>query len=261
MHWYVGFQDPIPDPDRIPTLFEWAGGLPALTRMARVFYEKYIPEDPLLAPLFAGMEADHAERVATWLAETFGGPNGYSEGYGGYMRMISQHLGKAITEGQRARWVQLLTQAADDARLPADPEFRAAFAGYVEWGSRLAVENSQPNARPPAHMPVPRWWWVCDTVPGSRISALQEPPEEEPAIELPGPGQPVGFATHVKPLFRAQDRRSMAFVFDLWSHQDVTRHANAILDRLRQGNMPCDGAWPEEKIEVFARWIQDGMPE
>ncbi|MDQ6837771.1 MAG: (4Fe-4S)-binding protein [Actinomycetota bacterium] len=64
MHWYVGFADPVADPERTPTLFEWAGGLPALTRMTRLFYEKYVPADPLLAPLFASMSPDHPERVA-----------------------------------------------------------------------------------------------------------------------------------------------------------------------------------------------------
>ena len=55
MHWYVGFRDPVPEPGREPTLFEWAGGLPALTRMTRLLYEKHVPADPLLAPLFADM--------------------------------------------------------------------------------------------------------------------------------------------------------------------------------------------------------------
>lgn len=52
MHWNVGFRDPVPDSDHQPTVFEWCGGLPALTRMTRLFYEKYVPADPLLAPLF-----------------------------------------------------------------------------------------------------------------------------------------------------------------------------------------------------------------
>ena len=50
MHWYVDFKDPVADPDSVPTLFEWCGGLTALTRMTRIFYEKHVPEDPLLAP-------------------------------------------------------------------------------------------------------------------------------------------------------------------------------------------------------------------
>src|SRR6478752_5688146 len=63
--------------DREPTLYEWAGGFTALTRMTRIFYEKYVPEDALLAPLFANMRPDHPERVASWLGEVFGGPDVY----------------------------------------------------------------------------------------------------------------------------------------------------------------------------------------
>ena len=133
----------MPDPEREPTMFEWAGGLPALTRMTRLFYEKHVPEDPLLAPLFANMSADHPERVAKWLGEVFGGPHAYSEEYGGYPRMLSQHIGKGLTEEKRARWVTLLIRSSREAGLPNDAEFRSAFQAYIEWGSRLAVENSQ----------------------------------------------------------------------------------------------------------------------
>lgn len=52
----------------------------------------------------------------------------------------------------------------------------------------------------------------------------------------------------------------MIFGFDRWGHQDVAKHAQAILTRLEAGTMPCDGAWPSEKIEVFRRWIESGMP-
>jgi CDGSH-type Zn-finger protein/truncated hemoglobin YjbI len=260
MHWTVHFTDPpFPPEDRDPTLFEWAGGFPALTRMTRFFYGKYVPEEPLLAPLFANMSPDHPERVASWLGEVFGGPKAYSEGYGGYERMISQHLGKELREEQRARWVQLLCKSADDAKLPADPEFRAAFVAYLEWGSRIGLENSQLGAHPPPHMPVPRWWWVCNATPANRASALA-PIEEPPELELPGPDEPISFAEHIKPLFRERDRQSMRFAFDLWSQDDVTEHADAILDRLQAGTMPCDGAWPVEKVEAFKRWIDSGSP-
>ena len=72
---------------------------------------------------------------------------------------------------------------------------------------------------------------------------------------------PVGFETHIKPLFRERDRRAMQSRFDLWSHDDVRQHADVILDRLRDGTMPCDGSWPAAQIDLFARWIADGTPE
>ena len=263
MHWYVEFRDPVADPEVVPTIFEWAGGLPALTRLTRVFYEKHVPQDPLLAPLFANMSADHPERVAKWLGEVFCGPKRYSEEYGGYPRMLSQHAGKRLTEEQRQRWVALLLQSATDARLPNDPEFRAVFQSYIEWGSRLAVENSQTDSRPPQHMPMPHWDWnTAAGPPGSRISALAPQPDEpERSVALPGPDEPVGFARHVKPLFRDRDRRSMEFAFDLWSADDVRTHAAPILERLRAGTMPCDGAWPAEQVDVFERWTQTGMAD
>ena len=261
MHWYVRFRDPVVGADHAPTLFEWAGGLPALTRMTRLFYGKYVPEDPLIGPLFATMSPDHPERVAAWLGEVFGGPKRYSERYGTYERMISQHLGKALTEAQRARWVSLMCRSAEEAGLPADAEFRAAFVAYLEWGSRLALENSQPGAHPPPHMPVPRWWWVCDATPGSRVSALAPKVEEEEETPLlPGPEDIVTFGAHVRPLFRRVDRQSMLFAFDLWAYDDVVRHAAEILRRLESGTMPCDGAWPKAKVETFRRWVESGTP-
>jgi CDGSH-type Zn-finger protein/truncated hemoglobin YjbI len=261
MHWYVEFRDPLPDPNQEPTIFEWAGGLPALTRMTRVFYEKYVPQDALLAPLFATMPADHPERVAKWLGEVFGGPKDYSGEYGGYRQMLLQHVGKCLSEEQRARWVTLLMQSAKDAGLPNDAEFRSAFAAYIEWGSRLAVENSQSTSVPPEHMPMPYWDWnTAAGPPGSRGSATQPAEENLDAIVLPGPDEIVSFATHIKPLFRQRDRQSMRFAFDLWSYDDVKTHTSAILERLNNGTMPCDGAWSPEWVQVFRRWTDTGKP-
>ena len=66
------------------------------------------------------------------------------------------------------------------------------------------------------------------------------------------------YETDVKPLFRERDRESMQFAFDLWSYDDVSKNADAILTRLRSGSMPCDGAWPEAQIDLFAQWIEEG---
>jgi hemoglobin len=141
-----------------PTLYEWAGGLPAFERLTALFYER-VPQDPLLAPVFAEMSPEHARRVAHFIAEVFGGPSLYSRERGGHPAMISRHLNRYLTETQRARWVQLLAQCADEVGMPADPEFRSAFVAYLEWGSRLAVINSQPGATVNAESPMPKWGW------------------------------------------------------------------------------------------------------
>jgi hypothetical protein len=80
------------------------------------------------------------------------------------------------------------------------------------------------------------------------------------SAQLSGPDEPLHFEEHIKPLFRERDRDSMRFAFDLWSVDDVSTHADAILDRLEAGTMPCDGAWPAERVAVFRRWIDAGKP-
>jgi hypothetical protein len=76
-----------------------------------------------------------------------------------------------------------------------------------------------------------------------------------------GVHEPVSFEAQIRPLFREGDRKSMEFAFDLWSHDDVGENADAILGRLENGTMPCDGAWPQEQVELFRRWIDDGKAD
>nr|WP_218910749.1 group II truncated hemoglobin [Nocardioides thalensis] len=142
-----------------PSIHEWLGGTDALLRLTEVFYAK-VRQDPVLAPVFADMGDDHPAHVATWLAEVFGGPAEYTAHHGGHAGMARHHLGRGITEEQRRRWVGLLQDAADEAGLPTDPESRAVFAYYVEWGSRMAIIYS--GAAPPPideSVEVPRWGW------------------------------------------------------------------------------------------------------
>jgi len=235
MHWYVDFRDPARPAD--PTLFEWVGGMPALTRMTRLLYEKHVPADDLLAPLFASMAPDRPQREAAVIAAAFGGP-----------AAPQAPARPDMSEEQRARWVALAVRAAGEAGLPADPPFRSAIVSYLEWASRATGA------------PAPAWDWGPAGPPAPVADAAeQDAAEQDAPVTLPGPDETVGFAAHVKPLFRERDRKSMTFAFDLWSQADVQAHAAGILERLVNGTMPCDGGWPQDKIEVFRRWTESGF--
>ena len=78
---------------------------------------------------------------------------------------------------------------------------------------------------------------------------------------MPAADETVSFEEDIKPLFRPMDRESMAWAFDLSSYEEVKEHATAILERLRDGSMPCDGEWPDEQVERFRRWTETGMRE
>ena len=142
----------------IPTLCDWLGGLDALSRLTTRFYE-HVAHDALLGPVFAHMGAEHPAHVAAFLAEVLGGPAAYSAEHGGHPHMIRQHLNRHLTQDKRRRWVELLLDTADELAMPDDPEFRSALVGYLEWGSRLAVINSQPGATVDEHAAMPKWGW------------------------------------------------------------------------------------------------------
>ncbi|HYQ13282.1 MAG TPA: group II truncated hemoglobin [Solirubrobacterales bacterium] len=147
------------DGDRTPTLYEWAGGGEAIERLINSFYDR-VEADDLISPFFpGGVSAEHRDHVVAWWSEVFGGPDRYTRELGGYENMLARHRGLGIAPQQRARFVSLMSLAADDAGLPEDPEFRSALMAYLEWGTRLAMHNSQPGAAVAPHAPVPRWGW------------------------------------------------------------------------------------------------------
>jgi hemoglobin len=142
-----------------PTIYEWGGGREAFARWLNAFYD-LVEGDELLAPVFNRLVTEeHREHVTDWWCEVMGGPSVYTEHRGGYPHMLHKHVDLAITPEQRRRFVSLLSEAADVAGLPDDPEFRAAIVGYAEWGTRLAMHNSRPGAEIVQEAPVPRWGW------------------------------------------------------------------------------------------------------
>lgn len=143
----------------IPTLFEWAGGMPAFEKLTHLFYKKVL-QDPLLEPVFKHMSPEHQLHVAHFIGEVLGGPEFYSTAEGSHFKMIRKHLGKHLTEDHRKRWVSLLLETADEINLPDDPEFRSAFVAYIEWGTRIAVINSNVDDLPMnPDEPMPKWGW------------------------------------------------------------------------------------------------------
>jgi hemoglobin len=146
--------------ETVATIYEWGGGREAFARWLDRFYDLVELEAPEIAAMFGGrVSEEHRAHVTDWWVEVMGGPAIYTERRGGYEHMLGCHRDLAIRAEQRLAFVTLLSRAADDVGLAADPEFRAAIMGYAEWGTRFALHNSQPGAETVAHAPVPRWDW------------------------------------------------------------------------------------------------------
>ena len=83
----------------------------------------------------------------------------------------------------------------------------------------------------------------------------------QPALSKPqnrGGSPLASFQRDIKPLFRELDHDKMMSWFDLWDHAQVKANADDILTRLEEGDMPCDEAWPAERIEIFRKWFEEG---
>jgi hemoglobin len=150
----------IPVMNNIPTLYQWAGDMQTFRTLFECFYDKVLKDD-LLGELFKNMSPEHIEHVSHFVAEVFGGPQLYTkDDDGSHAKMIGHHIGKMLTEEMRRRWVDLLLDTANETGLKNDPEFRSSLVAYLEWGSRIAVINSQLTQNPmEASQPMPKWGW------------------------------------------------------------------------------------------------------
>ncbi|MDL4816003.1 group II truncated hemoglobin [Actinomadura opuntiae] len=146
------------------TLYEHAGGHEGLHRFIDVFYSSLLA-DPLLQPLFGEGRPTHVDHLTAFTAETFGGPDTFSREMGGFSHLIEVHRHLKITEEQRRRFVELYMAAADAAKLPDDAPFRQALLEHVEFGTRVAVQNSHAETDDELHplREVPRWDWPSGT--------------------------------------------------------------------------------------------------
>ena len=146
----------------MPTLYEHAGGEEALHRLEQIFYDSVL-RDPLLQPLFRAGQPQHVDHLTMFTAESFGGPNRFTRELG-FAHLIAVHRGLSITEEQRQRFVELYMAALDKAGMPDDEPFRTAVREHVEFGSRVAMQNS--NAKTDAELnplrEVPQWTWEGD---------------------------------------------------------------------------------------------------
>jgi len=144
------------------SLSEHAGGAVALHRLEEVFYASVL-SDPLLQPLFGNGRPEHVEHLTMFTAESFGGPDRFTRELG-FGHLIAVHRGLRITEAQRQRFVELYMAALDAADMPSDAAFREAVREHVEFGSRVAMQNSHAETDEELHplREVPRWTWAGD---------------------------------------------------------------------------------------------------
>jgi hemoglobin len=140
-------------------MFEFAGGDPAFLALATAHHERCLQDPELNHPFSHGVNPQHLERLADYWAEVFGGPARYSQSHGGHSAMLGIHAGKGSGDDFGPRFVACFMQAADDAHLPDDPDFRAGLRSYMEWAVKDVLSYTPPGSRVAEAQAVPRWSW------------------------------------------------------------------------------------------------------
>ncbi|HEY1831100.1 MAG TPA: group II truncated hemoglobin [Acidimicrobiales bacterium] len=146
----------------MPSLYEFAGGEDALHRLEDTFYSSVL-RDPLLQPLFGAGKPEHVDHLTAFTAESFGGPDRFTQELG-FAHLINVHRHLQITEEQRERFVELYMAALEASELPDDEEFRQSVRSHIEFGSKVAMQNSHAESDDQLHplCEVPRWTWAGD---------------------------------------------------------------------------------------------------
>jgi hemoglobin len=146
----------------MPSLYEFAGGEEAIHGLEDTFYSSVL-KDPLLQPLFGEGRPEHVDHLTAFTVESFGGPHRFTRELG-FAHLIDVHRNLRITEEQRERFVQLYMAALDASDLPDDQDFREAIRSHVEFGSKVAMQNSRADTEDELHplREVPRWTWSGD---------------------------------------------------------------------------------------------------
>jgi hemoglobin len=149
----------------VTSLYEHAGGEEALHHLEELFYTKVLA-DPVLKSLFTERRPHHVDHLTWFTAESFGGPDRFTRELG-FDHLIGAHRHLKITDEQRERFVALYMEALDEAGLPNDEPFRAAVRSHLEFGSRVAQQNSHAETEGDLHplRRVPRWEWPASSNP------------------------------------------------------------------------------------------------
>jgi hemoglobin len=146
----------------MPSLYEHAGGKEAIHRLEDYFYSSVLA-DPILKPLFGGGRPEHVPHLTAFTVEPFGGFDDLSRELG-FQHLIDVHRGLRSTEEQRCRFAELYMEAVATVGLPDDEPFREAIREHIDFGTRVAMQNSNATTDEELHRlrEVPRWTWEGD---------------------------------------------------------------------------------------------------
>lgn len=147
-------------PDTDGTVFEAAGGLAGLERLAAAWHNRVMADDVVGHAFSHGFAPDHRERLAAYWAEALGGPHAYTTSYGDEVSVVRMHSGNGEHEEMDRRAVACFDEALSDAGFGAGQRVRAVLHDYFAWATFHSMTRFPRSADDvPIGLRIPRWSW------------------------------------------------------------------------------------------------------
>ena len=145
---------------RVPTVFESAGGVDGLRRLAAAWHRRVLQDEVVSHAFSHGFHPQHVDRLAAYWAEALGGPSSYSERHGDETSVVTMHSGNGKHEEMDRRAIACFDQALVDAGLADDPVLRQVLHDYFSWATTTTMARYHESADDvPPGLRIPRWSW------------------------------------------------------------------------------------------------------
>jgi hemoglobin len=141
------------------TLYEAAGGMEGLLRLAAAWHERVMADEIASHAFHGGAEPDHVERLASYWAEALGGPTAYSDAYGDETSVVRRHSGNGVHEEMDQRAIACFDVALEDVGLTEQP-LNQALHDYFAWATTVTMAHYHDSADDvPDGLVIPQWTW------------------------------------------------------------------------------------------------------
>lgn len=144
----------------MPTVFEAAGGLDGLRRLASAWHKRVMADEIVAHAFSHGFHPQHVERLAAYWAEALGGPTAYSDSYGDETGVVRIHSGNGKHDEMNRRAIACFDLALADVGLAGDDVLRQVLHDYFAWATTTTMYRYHQSANDvPDGLSIPHWSW------------------------------------------------------------------------------------------------------
>lgn len=148
------------DHSRMETVFEAAGGMDGLRRLAGAWHRRVMADEVVAHAFSHGFHPKHVERLAAYWAEALGGPTTYSSTYGDETAVVKIHSGNGRHDEMDCHAIACFDLALADVGIATDSALQQVLHNYFAWATTTTMSCYPQSADDvPNGLSIPRWSW------------------------------------------------------------------------------------------------------